>query len=140
MKKSRAIVVRPEVLPVPLQAPSKQTDIERLIEQKLAEMTSGNRDAVFEPWFRSKAVAAAIKRIQTVIEQQKWPRYFAKWGCIVCGTTAEGHSNLGMCWNCHVRITMRLRAILKEAEAEQKPHSIPTDLQDKANAALRGKR
>ena len=105
-----AIVVRSEeppaasnaVIPAELSPPGPveqaaefQRTIEWLVEQKVAEITCG-ADAIFQPFLQSKRIATAIKRLQTVDEQQKYAHYFVygaalfvrdemlttgRWGC-----------------------------------------------------------
>jgi hypothetical protein len=93
--------------------------IAQAVEQKIAEAISGS-DAIFQPFFQRKDIADAIRRMQTVSEQQKWGHYFEKWGCLVCGTKDTIHGSVGMCENCHHLVFLRLQTILRK-------HAPPTD-------------
>ena len=116
-KKTKALAVREvEVLRPAPQIPDARAAIEQLVEQKIAEIM-GNTDAIFEPFFRTKAVAIAIKKLQTVAEQRKWSDYFAAYGCLVCRTKKQPHRSIGMCQACHQRILVRLAGILRRAAA-----------------------
>jgi hypothetical protein len=110
--------------------------VERMVEQKVAEATQG-RDALLQPWFQSHETSYAIKRAQTVNEQQKFVHYFQEWGCLVCGTTEASHCSNGMCQSCHRRITYRMQVILrKHAPASDQPQPTFMDTVKLARAAL----
>lgn len=106
---------RAEVLPPDpaQQAAEFQRMIERLVEQKVAEIT-GSGNAIFQPFFQSQQIANAIKRLQTVDEQQKYANYFADWGCLVCETREGLHRSLGMCNRCYRNRAERMRATLRK--------------------------
>ena len=134
MRKSKAIVVRPEVLtPVP------EDRLAQLVEAKLAEiMEKTSNDAIFAPFFHTQAISNEIKRRQTVPEQMKWSLYYAKWGCLLCGTKDARHEAVGMCRDCHRRIMWRLRDILRQAQNEQEARGVPVirDLVEEARNAI----
>jgi hypothetical protein len=65
-----------------------------------------------QPFFQAKRISDEIRRMQTIPEQQKWPIYFATWGCVVCGTKTEGHAGCGMRAHCYRRTTTRLKTIV----------------------------
>jgi hypothetical protein len=110
--------------------------VEQLVEQKVADATQG-RDALLQPWFQNREVANAIKRLQTVTEQQKWSNYFADWGCIVCAARQTAHRSLGMCDRCHSRTVERVRATLRRhAPAPDQPQSTFMDTVKIAREAL----
>src|SRR5579863_10118695 len=131
---SKAIVVRPAEVLGPAETPAAETVIERLIEKKLAEMKErSTAETLFEPFFRSKAIADEIRRHQTITEQQKWSLYYEKFGCLICQTRNRPHDALGMCDRCYQRIHGRLKALLKEAESGQQTI---TDLTEQAQTAF----
>jgi hypothetical protein len=111
--------------------------VEQLVEQKVAEVTHG-RDAVLQPWFLSSHEAAwAIKRAQTVPEQQKFANYFADYGCMICETTTAAHRSLGMCGTCYSRTVARIRSTLrKHAPSPDQPQPTFTDTVELAREAL----
>jgi hypothetical protein len=91
-----------------------EADLERLVQQKVAEALA-DRSAILEPWFQtSRALAAAIRRHQSIFHKRKFALYFEKWGCLVCGTKEQAHESHGMCNTCHFRFLQRLHALEKE--------------------------
>ena len=118
-KKSKPEVLPPTRLSV---IPDMRGMLEKLVEQKVAELMSKDSSDVFQPYFQSSKVAAEIRRNQTVSEQRKWARYFKKWGCDVCGTKKKGYSELGRCHACYTRTLRRLNEIM--AQAARKKGSI----------------
>jgi hypothetical protein len=110
--------------------------VEQLVEQKVAEVTH-SRDAVLQPWFLSREAAWAIKRAQTVTEQQKFRNFFADWGCLVCGTTTAAHLSSGMCGSCYSRTVQRIRTTLRNhAPAPDQPQPTFMDTMKLAREAL----
>jgi hypothetical protein len=69
-KKSKSLTVRGEIEilhPVePAAVPNLKAALERMVEQKIAEMMGDNQDGIFEPFFQPKAIAAAIRKLETV--------------------------------------------------------------------------
>jgi hypothetical protein len=91
-----------------------EADLDRLIQQKVAEALD-NQKAILEPWFQtSRALAAAIRRHQSIFHKRKFALYFEKWGCLICGTKKEAHAAHGMCHNCRCRFVHRLQDLEKE--------------------------
>jgi hypothetical protein len=117
-----------EVLPPvrPTVIPDMRAMLEKLVEEKVAQMTAKRSDALFQPYFQGRGVAVGIRKTQTVSEQRKWSRYFKKWGCDVCGTKKRPHYALGRCMNCHHRTEHRLNEIVAQAASEK--GSIPVFL------------
>lgn len=91
-----------------------EADLDRLIQQKVTEALAANHTAILEPWFRSPAVAAAIRRHQSVFHKRKFSLYFEKWGCLVCGTKRKPHENHALCRTCLERFRTRLMWMEKE--------------------------
>lgn len=75
---------------------------------------TAREDFVFEPFFRTRKVAFAIRRLQTVPEQRKWGIYFERHGCLHCHRTDLQHGGIGMCANCRAKIQKHLEAIIRE--------------------------
>ena len=91
-----------------------EADLERLIQQKVAEALE-NQKAILEPWFQtSRALAAAIRRHQSIFHKRKFALYFEKWGCLVCGTKEKAHASRGMCHECLCKFVQRLQQLEKE--------------------------
>jgi hypothetical protein len=106
-----------EVLPSPQEihrAPTRRAELDRLVQQKVAEILTARDEFVFEPFFRSRQVAYELKRLQTVAEQQKYTVYFERFGCLICQTQERPHGGNGMCVNCYNRTFQRLKQIIGE--------------------------
>lgn len=108
--------------------------LSKLVEEQVAEVMGG-ADAIFQPFFQTNKIHAEIKRRQTVVEQNKFIHYFARWGCMRCDTQEVPHSTLGMCNPCYRRICARLKAIVREGNAEKQDTFFDTGTL--ARAALR---
>jgi hypothetical protein len=130
---------RTEVLPParPHVVPDIRAMLDKLVEEKVAELMSKGRDTLFQPYFQSKRVADEVRRNQTVSERSKWSRYFKKWGCDVCGEKKGGHMTLGRCRVCFNRTYWRLTQLLTQAASEKAATPVFEDrLGDLARAAL----
>ena len=106
-----------ELLPSPqaiLRAPANRTELDRLVQQKVAEILAARDEFVFEPFFRSRQVAYELKRLQTVPEQRKWTVYFERYGCLLCETRKRIHGGNGMCNRCYLRTFQTLKQIIAE--------------------------
>jgi hypothetical protein len=117
-----------EILPPvrPRVVPDMRAMIDKLVEEKVAEIMSKRSDSTFQPYFQGRGVAIGIRKTQTVSEQRKWSRYFKKWGCDVCETKKKQHYALGRCGNCYARTEYRLNEIIDQAASER--GSIPAFL------------
>ena len=71
---------------------------------------------LFEPWFRNRQESFEIKRTQTVPEQRKWSVYYETWGCVCCKKKQLPHRALGFCLTCYLRVSQRIKEILKATE------------------------
>ena len=126
----------PEVLK-PLDPRSElRAQLDAYIEQKMAQIMGGDETGIFEPFFQRKAVADAIRRLQSVAQQHKWPSYFKKHGCLACWEKDLPYASNGMCSDCYHRTLSRLQAILRDAESER-PDTPPPDL-DRLTTLARG--
>jgi hypothetical protein len=139
-KKPKSLAVREtvEVLKPTREVPDMRAELEQLVEQKIAEMMGDKSDGIFEPFFTSRAIVAAIRKRETVLQQRKWIYYFKDWGCMLCKKKKKGHRALGMCAACYNRIARRLYLTMHRA-ARENPTTVPgfRDLGDVARAALR---
>ncbi len=71
---------------------------------------------LFEPWFLSRQESNEIRRTKTMPELRKWPSYYATWGCLCCKKKKTPHCALGFCLTCYLRVSQRIKEILKDAE------------------------
>lgn len=105
-----------EVL-APIEQPSVPAAVgqalERLVEQKVAELLSHRDGALLEPWFRSRGEAQEVKRQQTIPEQRKWSVYYERYGCLHCHSDKRLHAGGGLCTQCRAKITRKLKAVVK---------------------------
>lgn len=70
-----------------------------------------HRLTVFEPFFAPKAEVTAIKRTQTIGQQQKWRLYFAAHGCLHCHQRIYRHLGCGHCTKCYYKVSARLNSV-----------------------------
>jgi hypothetical protein len=108
----RSKKVNAEIIRVQPQMDLEALDL--LIQKRVAEATA-SQGAILEPWMQtSKALAAAIRRHESIFHKRKFALYFEKWGCLVCGTKKEAHDSHGMCPNCLSKFVHRLKQLEKE--------------------------
>jgi hypothetical protein len=119
MKRNNEKVQQVELLPSPAAIVRERTgidktELERLVQQKVAEIMAERDAAVFEPFFRSRQIAYELKRLQTIPEQEKWSVYFDRYGCLICEGRKRIHVGNGMCTQCYARTFNTLKQIIKE--------------------------
>jgi hypothetical protein len=95
-------------------APVQRAELERLVEQKVAEIMAERDALVFEPWFRSRQVAYELKRLQTVPEQEKFSVCYERYGCMICETHATPHAGTGFYQGCRAKWFRRLTQVIAE--------------------------
>lgn len=71
---------------------------------------------LFEPWFRNRQESFEIRRTKTMPELRKWRSYYETWGCLYCKKKKTPHRALGFCLTCYLRVSQRIKEILKNAE------------------------
>jgi hypothetical protein len=106
-----------EVLSSPqemLRAPVQRAELERLVQEKVAEIMAERDALVFEPFFRSRQVAYELKRLQSVPEQAKFSIGYERYGCLICETHATPHAGNNMCKQCHAKWFQRWAQIIAE--------------------------
>jgi hypothetical protein len=116
-----------DILPSPgeiARMPVERAELDRLVQQKVAEILSARDQFVFEPFFRSRQIAYELKRLQTVPEQRKWTVYFARFGCLLCETQQRNHTGNGMCNRCYANTFQRLKQILGETIKQETPRPV----------------
>lgn len=91
-----------------------KAELERVVQQKVAEVMAQRDAFIFEPFFRSRQIAYELKRLQTIPEQEKWSTFYERKGCLRCETRAEIHAGCGMCRNCYQRTFTELTQIVAE--------------------------
>jgi hypothetical protein len=109
--------VRIEMLPSRdsiLRSGIEEKTLNRLVQEKVAEIMADRDTIVFEPFFRSRQVAYELKRLQTVPERHKWSVYFERYGCLICETHERIHVGNGMCNRCYNRTRSTLKQIVAE--------------------------
>jgi hypothetical protein len=88
--------------------------LNRLVQQKVAEIMAERDAIVFEPFFRSRQIAYELKRLQTMPEQRKWTVFFDRYGCLICESKKRIHVGNGMCTQCYNRTFQTLKQIIAE--------------------------
>jgi hypothetical protein len=106
-----------ELLPSPdrvLRAGVDEVSLNRLVQQKVAEIMAERDAVVFEPFFRSRQIAYELRRLQTMPEQRKWTVFFERYGCLICQTRDRINVGNGMCTRCYQRTFSTLKQIIAE--------------------------
>jgi hypothetical protein len=98
-----------------------EATLNRLVQQKVAEIMAERDVIVFEPFFRSRQIAYELKRLQSVPEQRKWTVFFDRYGCLICETRKRIHMGNGMCDRCYPRIFNTLKQIIREGISGETP-------------------
>jgi hypothetical protein len=70
-------------------------------------------EVLLQPWFLSKDIATAVRRIIPHLFLNKMRYYFEDWGCLVCGSKRRVYLSNGMCSPCVTRIRKRLCSCLE---------------------------
>jgi hypothetical protein len=110
-------VVKAELLPSPeniLRPGVDKAVLDRLVQQKVAEIMAERDALTLEPFFRTRQIAYEIRRLQTVPEQESWRVFFERHGCLYCHSQERGHGGCGMCFRCYPRILNEKKAIIKD--------------------------
>ena len=97
-----------------LRSGTNEVMLNKLVQQKVAEIMAQRDSVVFEPFFRSRQIAYELKRLQTVPEQRKWTVFFDRYGCLLCETRKRIHVGNGMCTQCYARTFNTLQQIIAE--------------------------
>jgi hypothetical protein len=119
MTRSNQPPLHVELIPSPATLVRERTgfdkaELERLVQQKVAEIMAERDAIVFEPFFRSRQIAYELKRLQSIPEQEKWSVAFERYGCMICETTERIHAGNGMCAPCRALWFRRLSQIIAE--------------------------
>lgn len=137
---TKSITVRPELLPPEPRSPqSDASQLERLVQQKVAEVLANREDFSLRPFFDTKRVSDELRRLQTMPERRKWAGYFARHGCLICETKRVPHNSCGMCFNCCLRTAARLRWVIAQGSSSRGEQEFVTDLETLARKALQGR-
>ena len=112
--KVEAVEILPPEARLPASLPTTPAEMNRLMEQKFAELLARRDDGMMHPYFESRRVYQELKRHQSVPEQRKWAVYFSRFGCTRCKTKKRPHSSCGMCLRCKMQVAQQLKSIVKE--------------------------
>src|SRR5580704_8964716 len=77
--------------------------VEEMVARQVAEMLTKSETAIFEPFFRNRQVAYALRRLQSIPEQRVHALRYERLGCMVCKRDDKPHAGLGMCGTCYNR-------------------------------------
>jgi hypothetical protein len=108
-----------EVLPSPAEivrwhSGVEKSELDRLVQQKVAEIMAERDAVILEPFFRSRQIAYELRRLQSVPEQDSWNLFFERHGCLYCHSKERIHAGCGMCVRCYPRVLKEKQAIIKE--------------------------
>jgi hypothetical protein len=99
--------------------------VEEMVTRQVAEMLTKSETAIFEPFFRNRQVAYALRRLQSIPEQRVHAVRYEQGGCMVCTRSDTPHNSLGMCTRCYSReFQLRTRILRKLIEASDAGHQI----------------
>jgi len=115
MKKSNPAAI--ELIPSPstvLRMGVTEAEFNQRVQQEVAKVMAQRDAFVFEPFFRNRQVAYALKRLQNVPEQRKFSIAFERYGCMVCETRERIHAGNCLCANCHQLWFRRFAQIIAE--------------------------
>ena len=125
MSKSEKLSLEIEILPSrdsTLRAGIDEKTLNRIVQERVAEILADRDALVFEPFFRSRQIAYELRRLQSVPEQQKWSVFFERQGCLVCETRERIHVSNGMCNRCYARTFATLKQIIAEGMNGEPAH------------------
>jgi hypothetical protein len=88
--------------------------IEKLVARQVAETFSKSETGAFEPFFRNRQVAYALRRLQSIPEQRVHALRYERYGCMICGKSDRIHGGLGMDTRCYCREHQMRKRLLKE--------------------------
>ena len=104
-----------ELLPPESRKPIPDADLlEKLVQQKVAEILANREDLLLRPFFDERRVADELRRLQKMPFRRKWSVYFATYGCLICKTKKAPHRGCGLCPACYQQTTSRLRTAIGE--------------------------
>ena len=96
--------------------------VEEIVARQVAEMLTKSETAIFEPFFRSRQVRYALRRLQSIPEQRVHAVRYEQGGCMICTRSDTPHGGLGMCTRCYSREfqlrTRILRKLIEESDSE----------------------
>jgi hypothetical protein len=99
--------------------------VEEMVARQVAEMLTKSDTAIFEPFFRNRQVAYALRRLQSIPEQRVHAVRYEQRGCMVCNRSDKPHNGLGMCTRCYSReFQLRKRILPKLIEESDAGHQI----------------
>ena len=104
-----ARILKPELVSADKQ-PSLEL-VQQLVQQQVAEALVQRDGLLWEPWFRQRAVADEIRKLQTVQERKFWPIFFSVYGCFVCKTKDRMHAGNGCCTSCRSNRDRQVRRV-----------------------------
>jgi hypothetical protein len=116
-KRKKDKLVRAELILSPAMQSQTRTDcetIEQMVKRQVAETVSKSETAIFEPFFRNRQVAYALRRLQSVPEQRVHAVRYQRHGCMICSKDDTPHGGLGMCTRCYAREFQLRKRILNE--------------------------
>jgi hypothetical protein len=116
--------VHAELILSPAMQAQTQVDratVEEMVARQVAEMLTKSATAIFEPFFRNRQVAYALRRLQSIPEQRVHAVRYEQGGCMVCKRSDTPHGGLGMCTRCYCREfqvrTRILRKLIEESDS-----------------------
>lgn len=92
--------------------------IDEIVRERIAEIMAAQQAAELEPFFRTKEVSNAMRRNQSVTQQNGWHWYYEDHGCLHCHKADTPHYALGMCGKCFGKIRERRKASIRLRELE----------------------
>src|SRR5579863_933508 len=91
-------------------------------------------DIFLQPWFLSRQIAFAIKRILPPEHRHRMRFYFDDYGCLKCGTNDAPYGSNGLCKLCMQQVKLRLFFAVKRRWTAASPENQPRTFQKMADA------
>jgi hypothetical protein len=116
--KVEAVEVLPPDVRLPAGLPTTPAEMDRLMEQKFAEMLARRDDTAFQPYLQSRRVYQELRKLQSVPERRVWAVVYERHSCTHCRSRERPHCACGLCTLCYPKIFGQKRAIEKELAKE----------------------
>jgi len=114
---ARAQQLLVEMIRASAKPPRSLLEAGKEVEVACRRVGAPNDVTAFDPFFRPREEANAIRREQTPSQRNRWALYYGRYGCLLCGAKDQLYDSDGMCHRCRMRILHRLSRLAGDQEA-----------------------